>query len=256
MIRGGARRGSNRIHSFERFSLNRGDTVQFVNDQTEVRNIIGRVTGGDPSRIFGQITAGGAAPDFDLYLLNSNGILFGDGAMIDINGAFFASTADALDFGELGMLSTSESSVPDQLLTINPTAFIFQNGQNAPIRFRDVTASGTSFSTPDNLAFIGGRFTSNNSTIVTDAPLDIVAVGSAPASIPIGRAQEDIQFDTSSLDSRSNIRLRESAIVLRDSAPLMIAGDTIRLVNSRISSDLVAISSLMRPGIFCFRGMG
>ena len=53
--------------------------------------LLARVTGGDPSQIYGQIRANGA-----LWLINPSGILVGQGARIDV-GSFVASTLGVTD---------------------------------------------------------------------------------------------------------------------------------------------------------------
>ena len=50
-ITGGTRSGSNLFHSFGLFSVGEGDVANFLNDTlTPTSNIIGRVTGGNPSK--------------------------------------------------------------------------------------------------------------------------------------------------------------------------------------------------------------
>jgi len=56
-------------------------------------NILGRVTGGNISNIFGtiQTTGFGSA---NLFLMNPAGIMFGPNAQLQVDGAFHATTAD------------------------------------------------------------------------------------------------------------------------------------------------------------------
>jgi filamentous hemagglutinin family protein len=63
-----------------------------------VKNVIGRVTGGEPSSIDGTLAS--TIPDADLYLLNPAGILFSPNARLDVKGSFHASTADELRLGD------------------------------------------------------------------------------------------------------------------------------------------------------------
>src|SRR5690348_7135695 len=69
-ITGGDRRGQNLFHSFGRFDIGSGNTANFTNDSgLGTSNIIGRVTGGVTSSIFGTIQTtnfGGA----NLFLMN------------------------------------------------------------------------------------------------------------------------------------------------------------------------------------------
>jgi filamentous hemagglutinin family protein len=116
LIEGGAIRGSNLFHSFQEFNVNEGQQVYFANPDG-IASILSRITGGDPSNIFGTLGVDGAA---DLFLINPNGIVFGENAALDIEGSFYASTAEAIPLGD-GIYSATE---PEQssLLTINPSA--------------------------------------------------------------------------------------------------------------------------------------
>ena len=69
------------------FSVGAGGSVNFIQPSSSAA-ILNRVIGGSPSEIFGRITANG-----QVFLLNSNGILIGRGAQIDVGG-FVGSTLD------------------------------------------------------------------------------------------------------------------------------------------------------------------
>lgn len=124
-IRAGTQGGRNLFHSFSQFSPGR-NTVRFTNNDPTVRNVINRVTGTSASQIDGLIAARGASPDFNVFLLNPNGIIFGANARLDIRGSFVATTANALRFGNQGLFSAADLSQNSALLTVNPSAFLFQ----------------------------------------------------------------------------------------------------------------------------------
>ena len=86
-IDGGAVRGSNLFHSFLEFNVRQGRSVYFANPMG-IDNILSRVTGGNPSNIFGRL---GVLGDANLFLLNPNGVIFGKNASLDIQGSFFVS---------------------------------------------------------------------------------------------------------------------------------------------------------------------
>ena len=93
-IDGGAVRGGNLFHSFERFGVGLGEQIN-ISSPNKVENIITRVTGSDLSSIFGTLNVSGSS---NLFLLNPNGIIFGENAVVNVGGAFTASTADRIIF--------------------------------------------------------------------------------------------------------------------------------------------------------------
>ena len=140
-IDGGTQAGSNLFHSFSEFSIPYGGIAQF-NNALDVQNIITRITEGKISNIDGLIKANGIA---NLFLLNPNGIVFGQNARLDIGGSFLASTANNINFADGTKLSTS--NVQNPLLTINvPISLGFNNNPNAIV----VQGSGHNLVRPFN----------------------------------------------------------------------------------------------------------
>lgn len=138
LINGGAQRGSNLFHSFTEFNINDGQRVYFGNP-SGVQNILTRVTGGNASNILGTLGVNGIA---NLFLINPNGIVFGNNASLDIRGSFLATTANALQFGNQGIFSATNPQAPP-LLTVNPSALLFnQINQNAVIQNNSVASAG------------------------------------------------------------------------------------------------------------------
>ena len=108
-IEGGAIRGDNLFHSFEEFGIPEGFEVYFANPET-VTTIFSRITGNNISEIFGTLGVDGTA---DLFLINPNGIIFGENATVNINGSFIATTAERVDFEDgTSFLSRDRSSQP------------------------------------------------------------------------------------------------------------------------------------------------
>ncbi|BAZ08658.1 hypothetical protein NIES4071_04630 [Calothrix sp. NIES-4071] len=94
IITGGTSTGANLFHSFSQFSVRKGENVYFDNPD-RVDNIIMRVTGRNISNIDGLIRAAG---NVNLYLLNPNGIHFGQNAVLDIKGSLYLTTAESWKF--------------------------------------------------------------------------------------------------------------------------------------------------------------
>ncbi len=137
-IEGGTSAGSNLFHSFEQFSVPNGGEAYF-NNASNIQNIINRVTGSSISNIDGLIRANGNA---NLFLLNPNGIIFGRDARLNIGGSFIATTADAIGFGKDGFFSALTKEPPSSLLTVNPSALLFNRIPTAPIQNNSVAPSG------------------------------------------------------------------------------------------------------------------
>ncbi|NEO87600.1 MAG: CHAT domain-containing protein [Spirulina sp. SIO3F2] len=94
-IKGGTQAGANLFHSFQDFSLNTGEMANFLS-HPGILNILGRVTGGDPSVIDGLLQVTGS--NANLYLMNPAGIVLGANAQLNVGGDFFATTADQICF--------------------------------------------------------------------------------------------------------------------------------------------------------------
>ncbi|NET58888.1 MAG: filamentous hemagglutinin N-terminal domain-containing protein, partial [Symploca sp. SIO2E6] len=126
-IDGGAARGGNLFHSFREFNVGAGKGVYFANP-LGIENILSRVTGNRPSRIFGRL---GVLGDANLFLLNPQGIFFGENASLDINGSFLATTADAIGLGNQGYFSAAQPQT-SSLLAVEPGALFFNQVANQP----------------------------------------------------------------------------------------------------------------------------
>ena len=96
LIEGGALRDSSLFHSFGEFNVDAGQRVYFASPEN-IENIFSRVTGRNPSNVFGTLGVDGPA---SLFLMNPNGVLFGPESSLDIEGSFFATTAERLEFGD------------------------------------------------------------------------------------------------------------------------------------------------------------
>lgn len=148
-IEGGTIRGNNLFHSFTQFSIPTGGQALF-NNPVSIQNILTRVTGSNLSTIDGLIQANGTA---NLFILNPNGIVFGQNARLQIGGSFVASTANAIQFGDQGFFSAINPESPG-LLTINPSAFWFNR---TPVgRIENQAIPGLQVPNGRSLLFVGG----------------------------------------------------------------------------------------------------
>src|SRR5215467_14013245 len=98
-ITGGTRPGGgvNLYHSFGNFNVPTNNIANFLNDTPNLgtSNILGRVTGGNLSNIFGTIQTTGFG-NANLFLMNPAGFLFGPNATVNVGGMVSFTSADYL----------------------------------------------------------------------------------------------------------------------------------------------------------------
>ena len=94
-------KGNNNIINWATFDVATGETVNF-NDKNNYLNL---VHGIDMSRIYGTISGGNI-----VYLVNPNGILFGQGAKLDNIGSFIASTRNISSINQTEFLNNPENT--------------------------------------------------------------------------------------------------------------------------------------------------
>ncbi len=133
--------GANLFHSFDKFNVNTGQTANFISTPS-IQNILGRVNGANGgSLIDGKLQVTGNA---NLFLMNPAGIVFGKGASLDINGAFTATTAKAIDFNGKWFNAIGDNKYTE--LTGNPIGLAFTGGTPSSI----VSAATFDAANPDS----------------------------------------------------------------------------------------------------------
>ena len=149
----GLQAGNNLFYSFSQFDLAAGESATF-NAPSQTTNIINRITGGNASYINGLIRS---LSNADLYFFNPAGIAFGEAAQLDINAAFYASTADNLTFSDGQTLALQDLNA-SQWSSADPSHFGFS--QNAALSFNQSQLRNT-----ENLHFSAGSINAENTLL-------------------------------------------------------------------------------------------
>ena len=226
-ITGGFRDGNspNLFHSFGRFDIDTGAVVTF--EDPGVDNIFSRVTSSFLSNIDGTLKVDGTA---NLFLLNPNGIVFGNNARLDIQGSFLSSTADSVLFENGTQFSAKNSVTPSSLLTVSAPIGLQFGNEPAPIRvsgaghnitynvsdstiIRDTPTTELKASEGQTLAFLGGNLVVDEGNITAETGhVELGALGS-DASVKLTFQGARWDFDYSEVEDFQNIQLFESASI-------------------------------------------
>jgi filamentous hemagglutinin family protein len=152
---------ANLFHSFDQFTVGRGDTAQFLNTtpSLHIDSILSRVTGGKPSSIFGTIDTM-SYPGANLFLMNPAGIVFGPNATLHVGGSVALTTADYLriaqaDGSSAGIFRADPRATPQ--LSIAPVAAFGFLGDNPAVI--EVQKSALTIQPGQSISLIGGNIT-------------------------------------------------------------------------------------------------
>ena len=250
----GDRAGNNLFHSFQEFSVPTNGSAIFDNSVT-IENIINRVTGDFSSNIDGLIQAAGSA---NVFLINPNGIIFGENAVLNIGGSFLATTAESLLF-EDGLEFSTLNSNSKPLLTINVplgvrfgnnpgtitnrSQFTIPNPDPNPL-VGDTITIGLSVIPEKTLALMGGDINIDGGVITV--PQGKIELGSVASNNivdlrDIGTNSWNFEYDK--VSQFQNIVLDNLALVTASGlggGEIHVQGKEIRVLNgSGITSDTI-----------------
>lgn len=210
-IEGGAMRGENLFHSFQKFDIGEGLEVYFANPEN-IGNIFSRVTGNNISEIFGTLGVEGNA---NLFLVNPNGILFGENARLDIGGSFIATTANEIDFGEGKIFKIRDkeplltSKVPVGLGLDGNNGSIAVNGNGHRLTFADPSSTiesailgagasqnGLKISPDRTLALIGGQISIDGGVLTSPSGnIEISSIEQGTVKLDLTGANISFYYD-------------------------------------------------------------
>ena len=241
-IEGGAQRGSNLFHSFSQFNIEAGRGAYFANPEG-INNIFSRVTGNNVSEIFGTL---GVLGNADLFLINPNGIIFGENASLDVNGSFLATTASGIGFGEQGFFNADEPDTPP-LLTVQPSVFVFNQVNPGTIENRSTAEAGTDvlgdsltgLRVPDSksLMLLGGEVIIDGGGLnAQDGRIEIIAL-QENQTIGLNSDSANLSFDLPAELQTNNVSFKDRASVItsgRGGGNIVLWGKEITLNNQTL----------------------
>ena len=260
-IDGGALRDRNLFHSFSEFNINNGQRVYFSNP-SGIENILTRVTGRNASNILGTLGVNGAA---NLFLINPNGIVFGENARLDVNGSFVGSTADSIKF-EDGNFFSAINSQETPLLTINvpiglqigtnPGKVIVQgNGHNLTYEFEQSTfatirgdAPGLEAQVGKTLALVGGDIALEGGNLRAESGRIELGSVAQPGLVSLTENNSGFTLGYSGIENFGDIQLSQKASVDASGE----GGGSIQVQSRRLSlkdgSSILSITSGAKTG--------
>ena len=258
-ITGGTRpgNGANLFHSFGQFGVPTNNIANFLNDSgLATSNILGRVTGGNPSNIFGtiQTTGFGSA---NLFLMNPAGIVFGPNASLNVGGSVSFTTADYLRLTDgarfnaiPGPGDASVSSAPVAafgFLGSNPGAITVQGGQLSVLPGQSIS-------------LVGGNITIDSGTLGDGtvqparlvAPSGTIALASvaSPGEMLAGTLDQAPNVNGQSFGALGTIQVSQKSVIDSsgyDGGTVLIRGGHFVVDDSTISANVTG-PGLGQPG--------
>jgi filamentous hemagglutinin family protein len=199
--------GTNLYHSFGNFNVPNNNIANFLNNTgLPTSNILGRVTGGNVSNIFGTIQTTGFG-NANLFLMNPAGFLFGPNATVNVGGMVSFSSSDYLRLTDGLRFNAVPNSSADALLSAAPVAafgFLGKNPGAITMQGSQLTVAGPTVQFPEsgdasglayvngvlrqsaNLSLIGGDITVQGGTLTAPGGhVTLVSVGK-PSNAKVG----------------------------------------------------------------------
>jgi filamentous hemagglutinin family protein len=218
-ITGGTRPGggANLFHSFGDFNVPNNNIANFLNHSgLPTSNILGRVTAGNPSNIFGtiQTTNFGNA---NLFLINPAGIVFGPNATLNVGGSVTFTTANYLRMTD-GALFNARPGPADALLTSAPVAAFGFLGSNPGA----ITVQGSSLSVTEGagVSLVGGNIAIQGGTLTAPSgQINLVSVGKPSHSKVGGEVATGGGFAATGFKNLGTISLTQGSTIDTSTSP-------------------------------------
>ena len=219
LIEGGAIRGNNLFHSFSEFNIPEARGAIFANPEG-VENILNRVTGGNPSNIFGRLSVAGNA---NLFLINPAGVIFGPNAILDVSGSLTVTTADGIQLGEGGFFSATNLE-GSSLLSVSPSALFFNQVASQATGNIIVNSSLNNVSGNSNLSLLS----------INDITIE------NPLNLPAGNGRVELKADVDENLTGDLIVTNPADGIVTNGRDLNLEGANLIIGNIDASSDTEA----------------
>jgi filamentous hemagglutinin family protein len=263
-ITGGTRPGGgpNIFHSFGNFNVPNSNIANFLNSGSvdlagntlaaglPTTNILGRVTGGNMSNIFGVIKTTGFG-NANLFLMNPAGFLFGPNATVNVGGMVSFSTADYLRLADGKLFNSLPDPVTDTILSTAPVAAYGFLGSNPSA----ITLEGSQLAVAsgENISLVGGNITIHSGLLndgttqsarlsAPGGQIHLASVAS-PGEILTGTLAQSPNINGQSFGNLGSVHISEqSTIDVSGSGggTVLIRGGNFVLDNSTISANVTA----------------
>ena len=220
-ITGGTRPGggANIFHSFGDFNVPNNNIANFLNSGSvdlsgnalasglPTTNILGRITGGNISNIFGMIQTNGQGGfgNANLFLMNPAGFLFGPNATVNVGGMVAFTTADYLrldDFSgtNAGIFHANPSQA--SVLTTAPVAAFGFLGSNPGA----ITVQGSQLSVTqgNGISLVGGDIKIQSGTL-DNGTMQSARLSAPNGTIQLASAASPGEFDSAFLTPLPNV---------------------------------------------------
>jgi filamentous hemagglutinin family protein len=226
----GATSGANLFHSFSEFSVPFGTEVMF-SGAADLTNIISRVTGGSETEIAGLLSVVGPT-EANFFLINPAGVVFVDGASLDVSGRVYISTASGVRFADQSSFTVTTPS-GSTLTMASPESFGFIGGE-ANVSFSDVSFLGGAPS-----LFVAAPDIAVENSVIDASTLDLIATGPAAQNLEIEGQLDAVALAGTLFISNSSLRTNT---FFGDSGALRLAGGSIELSASTVQSSTTDLS--------------
>jgi filamentous hemagglutinin family protein len=245
-ITGGTRPGggANLFHSFGDFNVPTNHIANLLNDSgLTTSNILGRVTGGNISNIFGTIQTTGFG-NANLFLMNPAGFLFGPNATINVGGMMTFTSADYMKLADGTRFNAIPNPATDALLTASPVAAFGFLGSNPGA----ITVQGSQFTVAEEtgMSLVGGDITIQSSRLSAPSGRINLASVASPGEILAETLEQSPNTSGQTFGGLGTIQISQKSVIDatgHDGGTVSIRGGQFVMNDSAITANTIDSAS-------------